>query len=53
MKTMTTEFIEIIARKKCVVCKQYMPKEILTPKCRKCYEDCQVTISTTDSITLL
>ena len=34
---MTTEFIEIIARKKCVVCKQYMPKEILTPKCQKCY----------------
>ena len=50
---MTTEFIEIIARKKCVVCKQYMPKEILTPKCRKCYEDCKVTISTNNSITLL
>jgi len=50
---MTTEIIEIIARKKCVVCKQYMPKEILTPKCQKCYEDCQVRISTTDSITLL
>ena len=50
---MTTEFIEIIARKKCVVCKQYMPKEILTPKCRKCYEDCQVIISTNNSIALL
>jgi len=49
---MTTEIIEIIARKKCVTCKQYMPKEILTPKCQKCYEG-KVRISTTDSITLL
>ena len=45
--------LELIARKKCKICKRYMPKEILTPKCRKCYEDCQVTVSTNNSITLL
>ena len=39
---MTTELIEIIARKKGVVCKQYMPKEILTPRCLKCYKESKI-----------
>ena len=30
--------LEIIARKKCTSCKQYMSSDILSPICLKCYE---------------
>jgi hypothetical protein len=30
--------LELIARKKCKKCRQYMSKDILSPICLKCYE---------------
>jgi len=30
--------LEVIARKKCKICKQYMSKDILSSICLKCYE---------------